>query len=97
MKLVFIYFAAVNLLGILVVCLDKWRAQHNRWRIRERTLFLCSVLGGTPGVYLSMRICRHKALHKRFMWGLPLIFAVQLALAGVGAYYWYTRYGFPIR
>ena len=90
MKIVLIYFAAVNLAGMLAVFLDKWR-------VRERTLFLFALLGGTPGVYAAMRLCRHKTLHKRFMWGLPAIFALQIALVCAAAYFWYTRFGFPVR
>ncbi|RKJ81375.1 DUF1294 domain-containing protein [Butyricicoccus sp. 1XD8-22] len=97
MKIILIYFAAVNLAGMLAVFLDKWRAQREKWRIRERTLFLFALLGGTPGVYAAMRLCRHKTLHKRFMWGLPAIFVLQIALACAAAYFWYTRFGFPVR
>ena len=97
MKIVLIYVAAVNLAGMLAVFLDKWRAQREKWRIRERTLFLFALLGGTPGVYAAMRLCRHKTLHKRFMWGLPAIFALQIALVCAAAYFWYTRFGFPVR
>ena len=96
MKLLLIYLAAVNCCGMLAVSLDKWRAQHGKWRIRERTFFIFSLLGGTPGVYAAMRLCHHTTLHIRFMWGLPAIFAVQIALIGYGAYYWYTRFGFPV-
>lgn len=55
-----LYLAAVNLLGAGAVVLDKWCAQHGRWRIRERTLFLYAWLGGCPLVYLAMKLCRHK-------------------------------------
>lgn len=76
-----IYLLAVNAAGAGAVALDKWKAQRHRWRIPEKTLFLLCALGGCPGVYLAMRSCRHKTLHKRFMWGVPAIFVLQLAAA----------------
>lgn len=97
MKLILIYLAAVNLAGIVAVFWDKWRARRNQWRVRERTFFIFALLGGTPGVYAAMRLCRHKTLHRRFMWGLPAIFVLQLAAAAAGAYFWYTHFGFPVR
>ena len=83
MQYFFIYLLAVNLIGATAAALDKWKAQHGRWRIPEKTLFLLCALGGCPGVYLTMRVCRHKTLHKRFMWGIPAIFVVQLSLAAL--------------
>ena len=78
-----IYLLAVNAAGAAVTALDKWKARRGRWRIPEKTLFLLCVLGGCPGVYLTMRACRHITLHKRFMWGIPAIFVLQLAAAAL--------------
>lgn len=96
MKLLLLYLAVVNLAGAMAVLIDKRRARRGQWRVRERTLFLFALLGGTPGVYLSMRLCRHKTKHRRFMWGLPLIFFLQLAAAGAAGCCWYTHFGFPV-
>ncbi len=97
MKLILIYLAVVNLAGAVAVCWDKRRARRGQWRVRERTFFMFALLGGTPGVYAAMRLRRHKTLHKRFMWGLPAIFLLQMAAVCAGAYYWYTHFGFPVR
>lgn len=77
---IWIYLTAVNLLGAGVVALDKWKARCGRWRIPEKTLFLFCLLGGCPGVYGAMQLCRHKTLHRRFMWGIPAIFVLQMAV-----------------
>ena len=79
------YLLLVNLIGALFVAADKRKARKNRWRVPEKTYFLFCLLGGCPGVYLSMRIFHHKTLHKRFMWGIPAIFVLQLVL---GLWYW---------
>ncbi len=73
-----VYLLVINLIGAILVVSDKKRARQNSWRIRERSLFLAAALGGCPGVYLTMKKIRHKTQHKRFMIGLPVIFAVQL-------------------
>ncbi len=76
-----IYLFIINFMGVAAVLLDKYQARRHKWRVPEKTLFLLAALGGTPGVYLTMRAIRHKTLHKRFMIGLPLIFALHLAAA----------------
>lgn len=87
MRYALLYLLAVNLAGAGLAALDKWKARRGRWRVPEKTLFLFCFLGGCPGVYLAMRLCRHKTLHKRFMWGIPAIFLLQLALAAALYYF----------
>lgn len=84
-----VYLFMINLIGAMLVVSDKNRARQNRWRIRERSLFLAAALGGCPGVYFTMKKIRHKTQHKRFMVGLPVIFTAQLL--GIAAYYFYFR------
>ena len=69
--------AAVNALGFFSVWQDKRRARRGAWRTPEKRFFLLAALGGCPGVYLAMRLLRHKTRHRRFMWGLPALLAVQ--------------------
>lgn len=76
-----VYLAAVNLLAAILTISDKRRSIRHRFRIPEKVLFLAAILGGSIGEYVTMRIIRHKTLHKRFMWGLPAIIVLQLAAA----------------
>ena len=76
----FFYFVVISFVSVIVCAADKVRAKKVEWRIRERTLFLLAVLGGSAAMYAVMRIIRHKTKHKRFMIGLPLIAAAQIAL-----------------
>ncbi len=71
---------AVNLAAFLLYGLDKWKARHDRRRIRERTLLLLAVFGGSVGSWLGMRLFRHKTRHWYFRWGIPAILLLQLAL-----------------
>lgn len=41
---------------------------------------ITAALGGSLGMYITMRKIRHKTLHKRFMIGIPLIMAAQCVL-----------------
>ena len=81
-KVVLIYMAVMSIITFAVFGLDKYKARHNRWRIREKTLFLLALLGGAPGAYLGMNVFHHKTLHKNFKIGIPLIMLAQFALIG---------------
>lgn len=75
-----LYLLAINLAGFAAMGADKRRARRNRWRIRERTLFLLAALGGSPGVWAGMYAFRHKTRHNRFRFGIPAILLAQAAL-----------------
>lgn len=72
-----VYFLAVSLITALITAIDKYKAKRGSFRISEATLFALAAIGGALGEYLTMRLIRHKTLHKRFMIGLPLIIILQ--------------------
>ena len=72
-----IYLLAVSVIAMIVTMVDKARAIKKKSRIRERTLFIWSILGGSVAMYLTMIGIRHKTKHKRFMIGIPLIIILQ--------------------
>ena len=74
----FIYFLIISLITAIITATDKYKARKGRFRISEKTLFLLAFMGGALSEYLTMRLIRHKTLHKRFMIGLPLIIILQL-------------------
>ncbi|MDO4976418.1 MAG: DUF1294 domain-containing protein [Eubacteriales bacterium] len=80
MKYILIYLLIVNLLGILVMGIDKSRAKHHEWRIPEKTLFLVSLIGGSVGTLCGMYLFRHKTRHWYFVIGMPLILIIQIAM-----------------
>lgn len=75
-----IYLLTVNALGCLLMLLDKQFAIRHRWRIPEATLISVAAIGGSFGVWLGMRLFRHKTKKPLFTLGVPLIFAAQLAV-----------------
>lgn len=89
--LIVIWLVTVNLAGAAAIFIDKWLAKHNRWRIRERTLFLYCWLGGCPLVYTAMKLCHHKTKHRSFMWGIPAIFLLQIVIISIVLYILYQK------
>lgn len=81
MKIFLYYLLIVNALGLLLMLTDKLLAKANRRRIRERTLFLAAIAGGSVGSILGMYLFRHKTLHLKFTLGMPLILALQITAA----------------
>lgn len=75
-----IYLITINFISVCVTVFDKYRAKNGGWRVKERTLLFLSAIGGSAGMYLTMRILHHKTRHFKFMLGIPLIFLVQLLL-----------------
>lgn len=73
------YLIAINLIGFLVMGIDKRKAIKRAWRISEATLFLIAIVGGSIGSILGMKIFRHKTKHWYFVWGMPAILILQIA------------------
>ena len=80
MIVILMYLLVVNLIGFVLMFVDKKRAQNNQWRIKEATLFLSAAIGGSIGAMLGMKVFRHKTKHLSFLIGMPAIFIVQVAL-----------------
>ena len=74
------YLLVINILTFAVYGIDKWKARQGSWRISEATLLMLAVIGGTIGALLGMQVWRHKTMHKKFKYGLPLILLAQIAL-----------------
>ena len=74
------YLIVINILTFAVYGIDKWKAKQGSWRISEATLLMLAVIGGTIGALLGMQVWRHKTMHKKFKYGLPLILLAQIAL-----------------
>ena len=81
-SLIWAYLGIVNLIAFLMMWPDKRRSKREgARRISEKALFLSALLGGSLGAILGMRLFHHKTRHWYFVWGMPAILLLQLALA----------------
>ena len=71
-------FIFMNLLGFLLMYIDKKNAKEEKNRIKESTLFLTAFFFGSLGILAGMYKFRHKTLHKSFTIGIPLIIVAQV-------------------
>lgn len=78
--IVLVYLAVITVVTFLVYGIDKWKAQHKRWRIPENVLLGLAAIGGSVGAWLGMRVWHHKTQHKKFKYGVPAILAAQVAV-----------------
>ena len=75
-----IYLLLINALGSFLMLADKHKARKNLWRIPERVLMGTAILGGSLGVFIGMRLFRHKTQHPKFSIGVPIILALHIFL-----------------
>ena len=75
-----IYLIVINIIAFALMGIDKARAQKQKWRIPEKTLFLPVILGGGIGGIAGMHVFRHKTKHWYFVVGMPAILLAQLTL-----------------
>ena len=86
-KISAIYLLVVTVATFAVYGWDKLCAKKQWWRVPELTLLVLAALGGSIGALVAMRLFRHKTLHLKFKYGVPLILVLQIA----GLVYLYFR------
>ena len=80
LHVVLAYFITVNVLGLVLFGIDKWKAKHDKWRISEATLLSVTIIGGSIGAWVGMKVWHHKTMHKKFKYSIPLAMVFQFAL-----------------
>ena len=80
--------AAWNAVVLLIYGIDKWKAVHERRRIRERTLIWMAFLLGGIGAFLGMQVFHHKTRQVKFVILVPLAIVINAALAGICIWKW---------
>ena len=81
MKYFIIYLVIINIIAFLAMYIDKRRAKYGKWRIKEYTLFILALLGGSIGAIAGMYTFRHKTKKARFFIGFPVILIAEILLA----------------
>jgi uncharacterized membrane protein YsdA (DUF1294 family) len=78
---VLVYLLVINGVTFFVYGIDKYKAKHAKWRISEITLLSFTAIGGSIGAWCGMKVWHHKTMHKKFKYGVPIIFFLQVAIA----------------
>lgn len=85
-KMLLVWWGVTGLAAVVMTVLDKCQARRGGHRVPERILLLTGLVGGAAAMLVTMRLIRHKTLHRRFMWGLPAMLVLQAAVV-VGMWY----------
>lgn len=64
--IVFGFYVVMSFLTFIAYLIDKSAAKNRRWRTKESTLHIFSIIGGWPGAYLAQEILRHKSRKEDF-------------------------------
>ena len=75
-----IYLIIINIIAFLAMFIDKRKAKYGKWRIKEHTLFILALIGGSVGTIVGMYTFRHKTKKARFFIGFPVILIVEVLL-----------------
>ena len=78
--IIILYVVAVNVVSFLMMGIDKRKAVKRAFRIPESTLFVLAIIGGSIGSIIGMHLFRHKTRHWYFLYGMPVILALQIIL-----------------
>ena len=54
------YLVIVNFIAFIIYGIDKYKAIRSKYRISEKELFALSILGGSLGSMIGMRLFHHK-------------------------------------
>ena len=84
--IILIYLILINIITFMVFGVDKRKAKKEKWRVPEATLLLLSVIGGSIGALVGMRLFHHKTKKAKFRIGVPVILILQIILVALIAY-----------
>ena len=79
-NLIISYFIIINIIGIIIMGIDKNYAKKHKWRIAEKTLWRIAIIGGACGTTIGMKVFHHKTQHPNFKWGFPILALLDLVL-----------------
>lgn len=79
-KNLIIYLIAINIIAFLAMFIDKKKAEKGKWRIKEATLLVLALIGGSIGEIIGMYLFHHKTQKPRFFIGVPVIIVLQILL-----------------
>ena len=75
-----IYLGLINLICFLAFGFDKYRANRDKWRLKNGLLLGLSFIGGALGGIVGMKVFRHKTKKSYYKMGLPLMVLMQVLI-----------------
>ena len=78
------YYIGINVIGYLVMWLDKQKAKKHHYRISEMTLWLLAFSFASLGMTIAMWQFRHKSQKWYFKYPLPLLTGIHLLILLTG-------------
>lgn len=79
-KNLIIYLIIINIIAFLAMFIDKKKAEKDKWRIKESTLLILALIGGSIGAITGMYVFHHKTQKPRFYIGIPIIIVLHILL-----------------
>lgn len=76
---VIVYLIFINIVALILMKKDKQYAKEEKYRIKERTLLITAIAGGSLGIYYGMYKYKHKTMHKKFTVLVPIIMLIQFS------------------
>lgn len=81
MKVSIYYLIIINLVGFLIMYIDKKKAINNKYRVAEKKLFFICLVGGSLGLLTGMYKFHHKTKHNKFVYGVPIILILNIIIS----------------
>lgn len=79
LEVVLYYLLGINVIAFFSYGIDKWKAIHNKWRIKESALITMAMIGGALGALCGMLLFHHKTRKPKFYITIPLCLVVWVA------------------
>ena len=77
-EILLIAYVIINLIMFYMMYRDKKLAKTHQWRISEKTLIAGALAFGGLGVFMGMKVFRHKTKHTLFRIVAPLTAIIQI-------------------
>jgi len=77
-----VIYVTASMVAFLAYVIDKSAAKNDRWRTRESTLHLFSLIGGWPGALFAQKTLRHKSKKQEFQTTFWLTIIINCSLLG---------------
>ena len=74
------YLIIINIIGFITCFIDKRKAINNKYRIKEITLLLISLIGGCFGFFFFLYMFHHKTKKLKFILLVPIMIITWIVL-----------------